>query len=55
VVTDGRTNQPIPGVTIKVSNKVIETSSTASGSYELRASLPSGKYELTFNFLGYTN
>lgn len=54
VVTDGRTNQPIPGVTIKVSNKVIETSSTASGSYELRASLPAGKYELTFNYLGYT-
>ena len=54
VVTDGRTSQPIPGVTIKISNKVIETSSNSNGSFEMRANVPAGKYELTFNFLGYT-
>lgn len=54
VVTDGRTNQPIPGVTIKISNKVIETSSNTNGNFEIKANLPAGKYDLTFNYLGYT-
>ncbi len=54
VVTEDRTNQPIPGASVKISNKVIETSTNTNGNFEIKASLPAGKYELTFNYLGYT-
>lgn len=54
VVTDGRTKLPIAGVSIRINNKFIETTSTASGNYEIIAKLPAGKYQLTFSYLGYT-
>ncbi|MBB2143862.1 SusC/RagA family TonB-linked outer membrane protein [Pedobacter sp. LMG 31464] len=54
VVTDGRTKLPIPGASVKISNKMIETTSNANGNYELTAKLPAGKYELVVSYLGYT-
>ena len=54
VVTDGRTKLPIAGVSIRISNKFIETTSTANGTYEIAAKIPAGKYQVTFSYLGYT-
>lgn len=53
-VTDGRTKLPIAGVSIRINNKFIETTSNANGAYEIVAKIPAGKYQVTFSYLGYT-
>lgn len=53
VIGDSRTNQPIPGATVKISNTSSGAVANTHGAYEISTKLKPGSYELTFSFIGY--
>ena len=52
-ITDGMTNEPLPGVNIIVEGSSIGAVSDALGKYSI--SVPSGDVTLVFSFIGYTS
>jgi len=54
VITDARTNEPIPGATVRISNAAGGAVAGSSGAYQLSTTVKPGKYQLTFSFIGYT-
>lgn len=54
VITDSRTNQTIPGSTVKINNTNVGAVANGNGAYEISTKLKPGKYDLTFSFIGYS-
>jgi len=54
VITDSRTNETIPGATVKINATSSGAVAGGNGAYEINAQLKPGKYQLTFSFIGYT-
>jgi len=54
IITDARTNEPIPGATVRISNASGGAVASNKGAYEISTALKPGKYQLTFSFIGYT-
>ncbi|MGJ5642394.1 SusC/RagA family TonB-linked outer membrane protein [Formosa sp. S-31] len=51
VVIDGKTNDPLPGVTVLVKNSKLGTSTDFDGNFAIR--LPKPDYTLVFSYVGY--
>jgi len=54
VITDSRTNETIPGATVKINTISSGAVAGGNGAYEINTQLKPGKYQLTFSFIGYT-
>ena len=53
-VTDLRTGESLPGVSIRINNTVVGGATNPDGDYQISASLQAGKYTLVFSYVGYT-
>ncbi len=53
-VRDARTNETIPGATVKVNNSTFGTVANNNGNYQLSAQLPPGNITVTVSYLGYS-
>ncbi|MDO7742489.1 MAG: TonB-dependent receptor plug domain-containing protein, partial [Pedobacter sp.] len=53
-IRDSRSNETIPGATVKIINTSFGAVANGSGAYEISTKLKPGKYELTFSFIGYS-
>lgn len=54
IIRDARTNQSIPGASVKITNTSSGAVANGNGAYEISTKLNPGKYELTFSYIGYT-
>ncbi len=52
-VKDGRTNETLPGVVVKVKSNSFATSTNGEGKYTLNATLTPGTYLIDISYLGY--
>lgn len=53
-ILDSRSNQSIPGATVKINNTTTGAVANVDGVYVVNTQLKPGKYSLTFSFIGYT-
>jgi len=53
LITDARTNDGIPGATVKITNSNAGAVANANGAFSLSTTLKPGTYQLTFSFIGY--
>lgn len=54
IIRDSRTNQSVPGASVKINNTASGAVTGSNGAYEISAKLNPGKYDLTFSYIGYT-
>ncbi|QIL77830.1 SusC/RagA family TonB-linked outer membrane protein [Hymenobacter sp. HDW8] len=54
-VTDANGSAGVPGATVRIANTVLATATGADGTYELRASVRPGTYQLAISSVGYAN
>jgi TonB-linked SusC/RagA family outer membrane protein len=54
VITDARTNEPVPGASVRISNATGGAVANRDGAYEISTKLKPGRYQLTFSFIGYS-
>jgi TonB-linked SusC/RagA family outer membrane protein len=54
VVRDSRTNEIIPGASVKINNTNIGDVANNKGAYRISAQLAPGRYTITFTYLGYS-
>ncbi|QNP52099.1 TonB-dependent receptor plug domain-containing protein [Hymenobacter qilianensis] len=54
-MTDANGGVGVPGATVRIANTVLATATGADGTYELRASVRPGTYQLAISSVGYAN
>jgi len=54
IIRDSRSNETVPGATVKINNTSTGAVANGNGVYEISTKLKPGSYQLTFSFIGYS-